>query len=615
VIEMAGPLQKGKLPKELTGEMEATAKASQYLRQAVRALRDFLPIEKKRRIWKTLEKIFDTEPITKSDYMMYQRGGYAQSPQKMKYQEEGKEIAIQREIPAYHHSLMEPIGQRELRSVTLSRTDVRVEPEALHYLNNFAMQQLYDDIKRTLILNLDIPHRTIQVRAGKEVTPESVNLFLRSVQHTIAGGTILLEQYADVDPSLVSDAYCKIITGNDEIKDFVDPRFIIDIDRHFHASKVKKIKDAIGDTIHLVIRAPTLIVRAADGGATLKWGAMNSIVAFIGTYRLARDSVISDIAFATRQANTILLGENLWPSRAHSVNELGGIPFGYLADICQGDSELPAKPFLEVAQEEEELARKYLEKTIGCMSIIVPVLTEIWNGLYTSGNFSLTPALLAASFCADIQEDFMDILANLTRKYFSRITRNHLHIVPTRWYNLRWVIETIVHEVMTTLEKYPTAMELLWSGIQRTFLLGSIAANMASLLTGSTTAGLWGLRYTNALLVKEGWLRSAAGNEMVDHIGMPASCSLRLEEGGLAELQGLNTPLNVYGNAQAYAMAGVGYCAALARGDPWVCSPIVKVAFADSHLKFNFKDPLKDILAGTQNNYTPAGERHHKKED
>ena len=36
------------LPKELTGEMEATAKASQYLREAVRALRDFLPIEKKR---------------------------------------------------------------------------------------------------------------------------------------------------------------------------------------------------------------------------------------------------------------------------------------------------------------------------------------------------------------------------------------------------------------------------------------------------------------------------------------------------------------------------------------------------------------------------------------
>ena len=79
---MAGPLQKGKLPKELTGEMEATAKASQYLRQAVRALRDFLPIEKKRRIWKTLEKLFETEPITKSDYMMYNRGGYKQSPQK-----------------------------------------------------------------------------------------------------------------------------------------------------------------------------------------------------------------------------------------------------------------------------------------------------------------------------------------------------------------------------------------------------------------------------------------------------------------------------------------------------------------------------------------------------
>ncbi len=610
---MSGPLQKGKLPKELTGEMEATAKASQYLRQAVRALRDFLPIEKKRRIWKTLEKIFEAEPVTKSDFMMYKRGGYKQSITKTKYQQESTKIALDRNIPAYHQSLMEPIGQRELRPYTISGTEVKVEPEALHYLNNFAMQQLYDDIKRTLILNLDIPHQTIQVRAGKEVTPESVNQFLRSVQHTIAGGTILLEQYADVDPLLTSDAYCKIITGNDEIKDFVDHRFLIDIDTYFHESKVKKIKEAIGDTIHLVIRTPTLVVRSGDAGAALKWGAMNSIVAFIGTYRLARDSVISDIAYATRQANTILLGEPTWSSRAHSSNEFGGIPFGYLADLCQGDSALPAKPFLQIARENEELARSYLSKTISCLGIIVPVLSEMWNGLYHTGSYNLTPALVAASFCADIQEDFLDVLTNLASKYFSRITRDNRHLVPTKWYNLRWIIETIVHEIMTTLEKYPTAMELLWSGIQRTFLIGSIAANTAAILTGSTTAGLWGLRYTNSLLIKEGWLRSAGGHEMVDHIGMPNSCSLRLEEGGLPELQGLNTPLNVFGIAQTYAMAGIGYCAALARGDPWVCSPIIKVAFADPHLKFNFKDPFKDIIAGAQKTYTPAGERLVKK--
>ncbi|MHA1265494.1 MAG: hypothetical protein ACTSRS_09690 [Candidatus Helarchaeota archaeon] len=612
---MAGPLQKGKLPKELTGEMEATAKASQYLRQAVRALRDFLPIEKKRRIWKTLEKIFETEPVTKSDYMMYNRGGYAQSKSKMKFQEEAYEIALDRGIPGYHHSLMEPMGQRELRPITISRTETFVEPEALHYLNNFAMQQLYDDIRRTLILNLDIPHKTIQVRAGKEVTPETVNQYLRSVQHAIGGGTVLLEQFADVDPRLVSDSYCKIITGNDEIKDFVDPRFLIDIDANFHASKVKKLKEAIGDTIHLVIRAPTLVVRTGNGGTTFKWGAMNSIIAFIGTYRLSHDSIIADIAHATQEANTILLGKETWHSRAQPSNELGGIPFGYLADLCQGDSELPARPFLQIAHEDEELARKYLDKTIGCMSIIVPVLSEIWDGLYQSGNFNLTPALIVPSFCADIQEDFLDILANLTHKYFSRIRKYERNVVPTRWYNLRWVIETIVHEIMTTLEKYPTAMELLWSGIQRTFLLGAIAANMASLLTGSPTAGLWGLRYTNALLVKEGWLRSSGGHEMVDHIGMANSCSIRLEEGGLPELQGLNTHLNIFGVAQTYALAGVGYCASLARGDAWVASPIIKVAFADNNLKFNFRDPVQDILAGAQNNYHPAGERHFKKEE
>lgn len=102
---------------------------------------------------------------------------------------------------------------------------------------------------------------------------------------------------------------------------------------------------------------------------------------------------------------------------------------------------------------------------------------------------------------------------------------------------------------------------------------------------------------------------------MVDHLGMPNSCSLRLEEGGLPELQGMNSPANVLGIAQAYGMAGVGYCAALARGDPWVCSPIIKAAFADSSLKFNFKNPLADITAGAQGTYKPAGERTPRKED
>ena len=51
---MAGPLKKGKLPADVL-DMEATAKASQYLRAAVAKLRDFLPLEKETKLWKSLE--------------------------------------------------------------------------------------------------------------------------------------------------------------------------------------------------------------------------------------------------------------------------------------------------------------------------------------------------------------------------------------------------------------------------------------------------------------------------------------------------------------------------------------------------------------------------------
>ena len=78
---------KGKLPKELTSQMEATAAASQYLRQAVKNMRDFIPLEKQRRIYKDLEKMFGVDPLNLIDEKMYMRKGFNQSAAIMKNKE------------------------------------------------------------------------------------------------------------------------------------------------------------------------------------------------------------------------------------------------------------------------------------------------------------------------------------------------------------------------------------------------------------------------------------------------------------------------------------------------------------------------------------------------
>ncbi|MHA1694126.1 MAG: hypothetical protein ACTSXT_15065 [Candidatus Helarchaeota archaeon] len=606
---MSGPLKKGKLPKELTSQMEATAAASQYLRQAVKNMRDFIPLEKQRRIYKDLEKMFGVDPLNLIDEKMYKRKGFNQSAVIMKNKELGRLIALDRLIPMYDPSVSEPIGHQQLFPYKISGTDEIVSGNSLHCFNNVAMQQLFDDVRRTTILNLDVPHKVIQVRAGKEVTPETIDHFLKTLQHTIAGGTVSLDQFADINPELTRDAYCKIITGNDELRELIDNRFSIDINAGFHKSRAEKLKHAIGDTIHLVVRTPTILVRALDNSVAFKWAGIQSTLAFIVAYRLTKDSNLADISYATQYANTIALGEPTWQSLGGHYNSIAGIPFGYIADMCQGDSQLPLRPFMEITNEDPKLSREYLKKSIGCVGVIAPILTNFWDGYQLSGGANILDNVVIDTFTGGIFDDFIDIMNDMMNKYYSRIVKIGMNLMPTRWYNLRWPVENMVNIVMETMEKYPSAMETLKLGIQKMYIIGLLAGIMASLLSGSSTAGLWAIDYAISLLVKEGWCRTGTtGYEIINQLGLPYSCSLRIEEGGLPELRGMNNFHQIHSIGSAVPRIAVLYAAALARGDAWVSSPLIKVVFNDPHLSFDFKDPISAIIKGTKGEFKPKGE-------
>ena len=104
----------------------------------------------------------------------YNMGGWKQSERKSAFVKEGQEIAKERGIPMYNPDIGTPLGQRALMSYQLSTTDTFVEGDDLHFINNSAIQQAWDDIRKTVIVGLNTAHNVLEKRLGIEVTPETI---------------------------------------------------------------------------------------------------------------------------------------------------------------------------------------------------------------------------------------------------------------------------------------------------------------------------------------------------------------------------------------------------------------------------------------------------------
>lgn len=584
-------------------EKKKVAKESEYKYELSKIARKFLPIEKERTLYKTMKKIFGVDPLLGIDVEMYKRGGYRQYGRKREFVEWGRKIAVERGIPSYNRALGIPLGQRALEPYLISGTDVIVDYDDLHHVNNVAIQQLLDDVKRTVILNLDIPHRVLQVRAGKEVTPETVNLYLETVQHTMIGGAVAQEHMAEIHPGLTSDAYAKVITGNDDIKDMLDRRFVIDIDELFHPSRAEQLKKAIGSSMWLVCRIPTIAVRMADGGIVHRWAAMQTSMALISAYRLTGMSVISDIAYAAKHARKMGMGQRTWYGRQRSQNEPGGIPYGFVADMFQGERDFPAIPLGDVYCDSLEEGLKFAH-TIAESSVLGVILDSLlWYSFYMSGGIGFSTAVAAASYAGNVIEDFTETFGELSHKYSKKGMKT-----PPKWDTVRSMVQQSIQYTMEQYEKYPSLTEFHWGGAHRISLIGGIAGSAAAGATGSSILGLMGRSYAISLIMKEGWVRTGwAGQEVQDHVGLPYSCSFRIEEGGLPEFLGPNVPYISY--TAGHGLAHVTYSAMTSKGRSWVCNPVIKVAFADPSLKFDFKHARLEIAKAALRQYMPAGER------
>jgi methyl-coenzyme M reductase alpha subunit len=530
----------------------------------------------------------------------YKFNGVQQSPRKREFMAATKSIEAKRGIsmydPEHCHLGGIPMGQRQLMTYEVSGSGTFVEGDDLHFVNNAAMQQMWDDIRRTIIVGMDLAHATLQKRLGKEVTPETISEYLHILNHAMPGGAVVQEHMVETHPGLVDDCYVKVFTGDDEMADSIEKQFVLNIDKLFTPEHAAVLKKNVGKSIYQAIHIPTIVSRTCDGGTTSRWSAMQIGMSFIAAYRMcAGEAAVADLSFAAKHAGVIQMSTHLPARRARGPNEPGGIKFGLFSDIIQANRKYPNDP-----------AKAALEQ-VGAGAML---FDQIWLGSYMSGGVGFTQYATAA-YTDNILDEFtyygMDYIKDKYGVDYKNPSPAKL-VKPTQE-----VVNDIATEVnlngMEQYEQYPTMMEDHFGGSQRASVLAASCGITTSIATGNSNAGLnaW---YLSMLMHKEGWSRLGFfGYDLQDQCGSANSLSMEPDRGLIGELRGPNYPnyaMNVGHQGEYAAIAGAAH---FGRGDAFCFNPLVKITFADPSLKFDFSEPRKEFAKGAIREFMPAGER------
>jgi methyl-coenzyme M reductase alpha subunit len=534
------------------------------------------------------KKKFKEDP-TDMDTSYYRYGGWKQSKSKVEFQKSAEAIAKKRGIPMMNQDVGVPLGQRSWMPYQLSHTDIYVEADDLHCVNNCAIQQAWDDIRRTVLVGLDSPHNTIEKRLGKEVTPETINTYLEVVNHTVPGGAVVQEHMAEINPALVWDSYVKVFSGNDEIIDEIDPRFVIDINKLFPAEQAEQLKKAIGKTMMQAVRVPTIVGRIMDGGTVSRHAAMQISMAFISAYKLAAgEAAIADFAYSAKH-QSIGMSTMMPARRVRGPNEPGGLSYGYLSDMVQSDRVYPDDP-----------GRAVLET----VALGAAVYDQIYLGGYMSGGVGFTQ-YASATYTDNILEDYVYHSIDVIKDKYGGFCGTDAGNSDT----LLKLGDEINTYALEMYEKYPAIMETHFGGSQRANIAAATTGIATAFATGNADCGVNGW-YLSQLQHKERSGRLGFyGYDLQDQCGSANSFSYRSDEGLPMELRGPNYPNYAMNVGHQSGYAGIPKAAHAARGDAYCANPFIRVAFADPSLVFDYANVTKEFGRGGLREFVPAGER------
>ena len=534
-----------------------------------------------------LKKKFEEAPDERKTHF-YDLGGWKQSERKTEFVNAGKEIAEKRGIPMYNPDVGTPLGQRVLMPYQVSTTDTFVEGDDLHFVNNAAIQQMWDDIRRTVVVGLNTAHTVIEKRLGKEVTPETITNYLETVNHAMPGAAVVQEHMVETNPSLVYDSYVKIFTGNDEIADEIDPAFVIDINKMFPDEQAESLKAEVGDAMWQVVRIPTIVSRTCDGGTTSRWSAMQIGMSMISAYKQAAgEAATGDFAYAAKHAEVVHMGSYLPVRRARGENEPGGIAFGFLGDIVQSSRKYDDDP---------------VRVTLDVVAAGAALYDQIWLGSYMSGGVGFTQYATTA-YTDNVLDDFTYYGKEYVEDKFG------LTEAPNTMETVLDVGSEVTFYALEQFEEYPALLETVFGGSQRAAIVAAAAGASTAFATGNAQTGLsaW---YLSMYLHKEQHSRLGFyGYDLQDQCGAANTFAIRGDEGLPLEARGPNYPNYAMNVGHQGEYAGIAQAPHAARGDAFVFNPLVKIAFADDNLQFDFTEIRAQFAKGALREFEPAGER------
>ena len=504
----------------------------------------------------------------------YLRLGYTQNPRKVEMTKCGAAITKKRGLQAYDpklHLAGIPMGQRQLTPYTISGTDIVCDGDDHHFVNNAAMQQEWDDIRRTCVVGLDLAHETLEKRLGKEVTPETINYYLEVLNHAMPGAAIVQEHMVETHPALVDDCYVKVFTGDETLQDEIDKQFVINIDNEFPDAQAKQIKAGIGKTSWQAVHIPTIVTRTEDGPGTSRWMAMQVGMTFISAYHMcAGEAAVGELAFTAKHAGLVEMGDMIPARRARGPNEPGGLSFGHMADIVQTSRKTPEEPVNVVLQ---------------VASAATMLYDQIWLGGYMSGGVGFTMYALPA-YCNDILDDFLYWGNDYAQKKYGGYAKAKATIETVK----DIATESTLYS-LEAYEKYPTTLEDHFGGSLRATAVAMAAGGATALATGHSNAGLsaW---YLSMYLHKEAHGRLGFyGYDLQDQCGATNVFSIGSDEGCIGELRGANYPNYAMNVGHQGGYTAVVQAAHAGKKDAFCVNPLVKACFADELINFDFADP------------------------
>jgi methyl-coenzyme M reductase alpha subunit len=541
---------------------------------------------------KALNKKFGKDFDLAGTKTEYKRLGPDQSARKREFMEYSKKLEGKRGISFYNpyvHCGGIPLGQRQLVPYKLSGTEYVVEGDDLHFVNNPAMQQMWDDIRRTVIVGLDMAHEVLEKRLGKEVTPETINNYLEILNHAMPGAAVVQEHMCETHPGLVDDCNVRVFTGDDALADEIDPQYVIDINKLFPAAQAAELKAAIGKTTWQAIHIPTIVSRTCDGGTASRWSAMQLCMTFIDAYNMcAGEAAVADLAYAAKHAALLQMTDMLPARRARGPNNPGGLSFGFMADMVQTSRTKPWDP---------------VQVSLNVVAAGTMLYDQIWLGSYMSGGVGFTQYATAA-YTNDVLDDFSYYGADFVTDKYGGFAK-----APATIEVARDLGTEVTLYGMEQYETFPTLLEDHFGGSQRASVLAAASGITAAIAAGNSQIGLaaW---YMSMLLHKESWGRLGFfGYDLQDQCGPTNVFSYQSDEGNPTELRGANYPNYAMNVGHQGEYAGISSAAHAGRGDAFALNPLIKVTFANPALIFTWDDIRKGFGMGGAREFRAAGER------